>query len=66
MANKATNLMCWNGCQNGHYKNVRFGINSVFMGCLMSLKPPQIAIHHNLSSTFITFLFLLHSKEPLY
>lgn len=61
MANKATNLICGNGCQNGHYKNARFSINSMFMGRLLSLKPPQTMINHNLSRTFITF-FLSHSK----
>lgn len=40
MTYKATNILGEGKCQNGHYKNVHFGINSVFMGRLMSLKPP--------------------------
>lgn len=40
MIYKATNILGQGECQNGHYKNVHFHIISVFMGCLMSLKPP--------------------------
>lgn len=55
MTYKATNILGQGECQNGHYKNAHFGINSVFMGRLVSLKPPQTTINHNLSNTFITY-----------
>lgn len=65
MIYKATNILAQGECQNGHYKNVHFGINSVFMGRLMSLKPPQTAINHNISSTFITY-FSCHTPKNVF
>lgn len=62
MIYKAANILGQGECQNGHYKNVHFGIISVFMGRLVSLKPPQTAINHNVSSTFITY-FSCHTPK---